>query len=382
MRPPQAGTLEIREGLLAPYFTVGSTKYILRIPVGGGHIDNLTIALEKQATVKGCMRGGSGLLMSFVPPKPGESRLRTVSTRDGASVSTPFTLKEKMNKMRLGDRGVTTCTDFFIEHIRTYALQIPVTSERNHPQNKTTPLNPFRLKLKLDEERVYDCNSTNRYCIRESGSEKVLLGKLEKRHSVCGYVPLNPLSPLSKALHGIKVLPRINIETIGRSPVDPQLGIPETANLIIRVCNCNSAIPCCGVFSTPLDELEDCKLRVTSNRRLHRSLGGSVRMLRFPACLAPASPAYLSPRDPQSPLCKATEYCLRPSRTSRRPPELLVTSVCSAAHGRCPTGEASSHPQGPVDTPTGVSLVPLPLALFLGLTINGAQCLPLWAPHP
>ncbi|KAK1547839.1 hypothetical protein CPAR01_01806, partial [Colletotrichum paranaense] len=24
-------------------------------------------------------------------------------------------------------------------------------------------------------------------------------------------------------------------------------------------------------------------------------------------------PAYLSPRDPQSPLCKATEYCLRPS---------------------------------------------------------------------
>ncbi|KAK1623214.1 hypothetical protein BDP81DRAFT_136435 [Colletotrichum phormii] len=95
--------------------------------------------------------------------------------------------------------------------------------------------------------------------------------------------------------------------------------------------------------------------------------------------------AYLSPRNPQLPLCKATEYCFRPPVHSPRgssdcmqqklcgisttspplsvlledPPELLVASVCSAAHGRCPTGEASGHPQGPVDTPAGVSLVPL-----------------------
>ncbi|OHF01635.1 hypothetical protein CORC01_03125, partial [Colletotrichum orchidophilum] len=33
------------------------------------------------------------------------------------------------------------------------------------------------------------------------------------------------------------------------------------------------------------------------------------------------------------------------------PPELLVASVCSAAYGGCPAGEASGHPQGPVDTP-------------------------------
>lgn len=106
------------------------------------------------------------------------------------------------------------------------------------------------------------------FTLSELGSEHPPNFQLKESHSVCGSFPSDPRLSLTRRFLSASppsscstepmraasctAFSWINTEIIGRA-VGPKLGNPEAANLIIRVCNCNSAITCCGVLFSPLD---------------------------------------------------------------------------------------------------------------------------------